>query len=314
AVQETFDCEISVRALMEAPTVAGLARVVGGGQSGTRQIWEPYARPAQLPLSFAQRRLWFIHQLEGPSATYNIPLVLRLIGLLDVDALTLAVADVVARHESVRTVFPATAGVPEQCILDASEGLVACKVIDATNWTDQQLDEAVGIVTRHAFDLETEIPFRARLFAVSTTEHHLALAMHHIAADGSSLSPLVRDLTTAYQARTTRTEPGWEPLPVQYADFTIWQHKLLGEADDPNTRSGRQTVFWERNLAGYAGLLELPTDRPYPAVANHQGGQVVVEWPAELQELVRVVARERNATTFMVMSAALSVLLARLSG
>ncbi|MGA4843958.1 amino acid adenylation domain-containing protein [Streptomyces sp. G45] len=311
AVRESFDSEVGVRALMDASTVAGLARLVGD-PSGPGQAWVPVVRPERLPLSFAQRRLWFIHQLEGPSATYNIPLVLRLTGELDVDALGAAVADVVARHESLRTVFPAVDGVPEQRVLDAAQ--VDWEAVDATAWTGQQIDDAVGAVTRHTFDLAADVPFRARLFAVTATEHRLALVVHHIAGDGSSLAPLVRDFLTAYQARRAGTAPAWSQLPVQYADFTLWQHQLLGGEADADSALRRQMEFWEKDLAGFEGLLELPTDRPYPAVADHRGGQVLVDWPAELQERVQRAAREHNATTFMVMSAALSVLLSGLSG
>ncbi len=221
------------------------------------------------------------------------------------------------RHESLRTVFPAVDGVPEQRVLDLTEANLGWEVVDATDptrWTEQQLDDAIGKVVRHAFDLAAETPFRARLFTVTPTDHRLVLVMHHIAGDGSSLAPLVGDLLTAYRARSAGDAPGWQPLPVQYADYTLWQNELLGDEADTYSVLGRQIQYWEHELADYEGLLELPTDRPYPAVADHQGGQVVVEWPAELQELVRRVAREHDATTFMVMSAALSVLLSRLSG
>ncbi|MGX1955919.1 amino acid adenylation domain-containing protein [Streptomyces anulatus] len=313
AVQESFGTEIGVRSLLEAPSVARLARLVGA-PSGEGRAWTPVERPQRLPLSFAQRRLWFIHQLEGPSATYNIPLVLRLTGALDTEAMGAAVRDVVARHESLRTVFPSVDGVPEQHVLDVREADAAWEVSDVTARAGQRVDEAVGTITRPAFDLAAEIPFRAGLFRVSASEHRLALVVHHIAGDGSSLTPLVRDLLSAYRARVAGAEPDWEPLPVQYADFTLWQRKLLGDEADPDGRLGRQMAFWERELAGFEGLLELPTDRPYPSAADHRGGQVPVEWPAELQELVQRAAREHNATTFMVMSAALSVLLSRLSG
>ncbi|MEU6127138.1 amino acid adenylation domain-containing protein, partial [Streptomyces sp. NPDC047123] len=313
AVRESFDREIGVRALLETSSVAGLARLVGDPADSAR-TWAPVVRPERLPLSFAQRRLWFIHQLEGLSATYNIPLVLGLSGSLDADALGSAIADVVARHESLRTVFPAVDGVPEQRILDAGRADFGWRVHDATGWTQEQVDDAVGALTRHTFDLAADAPFRAQLFQVSATEHRLVLVVHHIAGDGSSLTPLVRDLLTAYRARTARTVPDWKPLSVQYADFTLWQHELLGDEADADGRLGRQMAFWEKDLAGFEGLLELPTDRPHPPVADHRGGQVVVEWPTELQERVQRIARERGATTFMVMSAGLSVLLSRLSG
>ncbi|MGW0988174.1 amino acid adenylation domain-containing protein, partial [Streptomyces sp. NPDC002486] len=313
ALRESFDREIGVRALWDAPTVAGLARSLDGSP-GESAAWVPVARPERLPLSFAQRRLWFLHQVEGASATYNIPLVLRLTGALDVRALGAACADVVGRHESLRTVFPAVGGVPEQRVLDADGAAYGWDVVDATAWPADRVAEAVGERGRHCFDLATDVPFRATLFAVSATEHQLVLVMHHIAGDGWSLAPLLRDLWTAYEARTAGGTPGWSPLPVQYADYTLWQQELLGEEADADSVLRRQMQFWERSLEDLPSRLELPTDRPYPAEADQRGGRVIVDLPAEFHELVQRVARERDATPFMVMSAALSVLLSRLSG
>ncbi|MBZ4319518.1 condensation domain-containing protein, partial [Streptomyces huiliensis] len=267
-----------------------------------------------IPLSFAQRRLWFVHQLEGLSATYNIPLVLRLTGGLDDRALGAAVADVVGRHESLRTVFPAVDGVPEQRVLDMDGADFGWDVVDASGWPKDALDDAVARVTGYAFDLAAEIPFRARLFRVAADEHLLVLVMHHIASDGLSIPPFLRDVEQAYGARLAGQAPGWAPLPLRYTEHTLRQREALGSEDDPGSVLSRQLRFWDRTLSGYEGRLELPTDRPYPAVADHQGARIPVEWPASLQEQVRRVAREHRSTGFMVVSAALALLLSKLSG
>ena len=172
---------------------------------------------------------------------------------------------------------------------------------------------AVGVAARYAFDLATEIPVRARLFSVADREHVLVLTMHHIAADGWSLAPLLRDLSTAYGARCAGRAPGWAPLAVQYVDYTLWQREHLGELEDPASAIAAQLGFWERALAGLPERLVIPTDRPYPPVADHRGASVAVNWSAELQRRVARVARDNNATSFMVMQAALAVLLAKLS-
>ncbi|WP_141214992.1 MULTISPECIES: non-ribosomal peptide synthetase, partial [unclassified Rhodococcus (in: high G+C Gram-positive bacteria)] len=312
AVQESFDSSIGVKALWEASTVSGFARLVGGSPGGG-VAWVPVARPKRLPLSFAQRRLWFIHQMEGQSATYNIPLLIQITGSLDVCALRAAIADVVERHESLRTVFPAVAGVPEQRVL-AAETDFDWDIIDATTWTELQISDAARVRGQHAFDLAEDLPFRAALFVVSATDHRLVVVMHHIAVDGGSLPPLLRDLWSAYGVRAAGESPSWSPLPVQYADYTLWQHALLGDEADSQSVLAGQLKFWEHALKDLPSRLELPTDRSYPAETDTNGGRVVVDLPADFHELAQRIARERNATTFMVMSAALSVLLARLSG
>ncbi|MBZ4324604.1 condensation domain-containing protein, partial [Streptomyces huiliensis] len=161
--------------------------------------------------------------------------------------------------------FPAVDGVPEQRVLDAAGADFGWDVVDATGWPEDRLAAAVGACGRHEFDLVTGIPFRATLFAVAAGEHRLVLVMHHIASDGWSLAPLLRDLWTAYGARTSGDVPGWAPLPVQYADYTLWQHRLLGDEADPDSLLQRQARYWERELADLPSRLELPTDRPYPA-------------------------------------------------
>jgi len=170
------------------------------------------------------------------------------------------------------------------------------------------------MVVGHPFDLMAEIPLRARLFRVGEDEHVLVAVVHHIAADGLSLAPLVRDLGMAYAGRCVGQAPGWAPLAVQYVDYTLWQRAQLGELADPDSRIVAQLAYWEDALAGLPERLELPTDRPYPLVADYRGDSVSVDWPVQLQQRVHQVAREHNATSFMVLQAALAVLLSKLSG
>ncbi len=165
-------------------------------------------------------------------------------------------------------------------------------------------------VTR--FDLATEIPLRATLFRVAEDEHVLVAVVHHIAADGWSIAPLVRDLGVAYASRCAGRAPDWAPLPVQYVDYTLWQRAQFGDLDDSDSPIAAQLAYWEDALAGMPERLQLPTDRPYPPVADQRGATVTVDWPAELQQRVREVAREYNATSFMVIQAALAVLLSKL--
>ncbi len=152
-----------------------------------------------------------------------------------------------------------------------------------------------------------------RLFRVADDEHVLVAVVHHIAADGWSIAPLVRDLGVAYASRCAGQAPGWAPLPVQYVDYTLWQRALLGDLDDSDSPIAAQLAYWEQALAGLPERLQLPTDRPYPPVADQRGASVAVDWPAELQQQVARVAREHNATSFMVIQAALAVLLSKIS-
>ena len=186
-------------------------------------------------------------------------------------------------------------------------------VVDATGWSAGRLDEAIGAAVRHSFDLAAEIPLRATLFRLADDEHVLVAVVHHIAADGWSIAPLIRDLGVAYAGRYARRAPGWAPLPVQYVDYTLWQRAQLGDLDDSDSPIAAQLAYWEQELAGLPERLQLPTDRPYPPVADQRGASVVVDWPAELQQQVARAAREHKATSFMMVQAALAVLLSKLS-
>jgi len=311
----SLDAGLSVRAVFEAPTVARLARlarVAGAGDVGRFEPLVAVARPAVVPLSFAQSRLWFLAQLSGPSPVYNMAAGVRLGGQLDADALGAALADVVDRHESLRTVFTAPGGIAQQVVIGVERADFSWQVVDARGWPAARLGEAVDAVARHCFDLGTEIPLRARLFRLAADEHVLVVVAHHIAADGASITPLIADLGVAYTSRCAGHAPGWAPLAVQYVDYTLWQRTQFGELDDPHSRIAAQLAYWQDALAGMPERLALPTDRPYPPIADHRGATVTVDWPAELQQQIHRVAREHNATSFMVIQTALAVLLSKL--
>jgi non-ribosomal peptide synthetase component F len=204
-------------------------------------------------------------------------------------------------------------GTPRQLVIPAERADLGWQVVEAAGWPAARLEEAIGAVVRVPFDLAAEVPLRARLFRVADDEHVLVVVVHHIAADGWSITPLAADLGVAYAARCAGRAPGWAPLAVQYVDYTLWQRKQLGELADPDSPIAAQLAYWEKALAGMPERLVLPTDRPYPPVADFRGARVAVNWPAELQQRVGRVAREHNATSFMVLQAALAVLLAKLS-
>ncbi|WP_260861068.1 condensation domain-containing protein, partial [Mycobacterium simulans] len=313
AINTSLDTRLSVRALFDAPTVGQLVGYVGVGGSARAPLTAVDRRPAVIPLSFAQSRLWFIDQLEGPTAVYNVPVVLRLGGELDVAALGQALVDVVGRHESLRTVFAAVEGIPQQVVVPAEQAQEGWSVVDAGGWSGTRLDEAVAASARYTFDLSTEIPFRAELFIVGQQQYVLVLTVHHIAADGWSLAPLTADLGVAYASRCAGHAPQWAQLAVQYVDYTLWQREHLGDLADPDSGVAAQLQYWQDALAGMAERGQVPPDRPYPPVADYRGATVDIDWPVDLQQQVARVAREHHATSFMVVQAALSVLLSKIS-
>ncbi|MEU7765424.1 amino acid adenylation domain-containing protein [Nocardia sp. NPDC049190] len=315
-INEALDASLAVRELFEAPTVAALAARVTPG-SGSAVAARPQLvrgeRVERVPLSLAQQRMWVLNQFDPASPAYNIPLAIRLTGALDVSALRYAMADVLERHESLRTRYPVSraGGLPYQQILSVAQALPGgLEEVDAT-------DDPIGRITElmhTGFDVTEQVPVRALLLESGPDEHLVALVAHHIAADGASMAPLARDLMTAYLARIGGNSPRWSPLEVQYADFAIWQRSVIGTEDDENSVAARQLAYWRDTLDNLTGERDLPLDRPHPAVPSMRGASTGFTVPAEVhEELVRI-AREHNSTLFMVMHAALAVLLARLSG
>ncbi|MCZ1071271.1 non-ribosomal peptide synthetase [Rhodococcus sp. A5(2022)] len=307
-----LDAQVPVRVLFESSTVQALAVAVERhAGSGAVVPLVRQVRPERVPLSFAQQRMWFINQFDPSSPVYNVPLVIRLSGRLDVEALQAAVADVLERHESLRTVYPSDADGPVQVVLPVS-GVVLD--LEPVRVPESEVFAAVGGVIGAGFDVAAEVPVRARLFQVADAEFVLVVVVHHIAGDGSSMAPLGRDVMVAYESRHRGEVPGWVPLPVQYADFALWQRRMLGSVDDPESVFSRQMQYWLGQLEDLPEVLPLQTDRPRPAVQSFRGATVSFEVPASVHAGLSRVGREHASTVFMVVHAALAVLLSRLSG
>ncbi|WP_328369807.1 non-ribosomal peptide synthase/polyketide synthase [Streptomyces sp. NBC_00445] len=310
-VRTALGVELTVRTVFEAPTPALLGERVAGsaGRGMARPALAQLDRPEPLPLSFAQQRLWLLHRIEGPGATYNIPAAWRLTGDLDRDALAAAVQDLAVRHESLRTVFPEHEGVAHQLVLDGSEVAVP---VHHEQVSEADLPDRLAEAAGRGFEIDRELPLRVHVFELTQQEYVLLLVLHHIAGDEWSDGPLWRDLAIAYRARSEGREPEWAPLPVQYADYTLWHHRLLGDDTDPGSLQTRQIAYWREALAGLPEELTLPTDRPRPQEGSHEGGAVGLSLDGELERALRGLAHRRGVSMFMLFQAATAALLHRL--
>ena len=307
-IRAVLGVELSIRKLFEVPTVSGLAHELDTAQQA-RPALQSMTRPAEIPLSFAQHRLWFLYRMEGPSPTYNVPMGLRLKGRLDRAALEGALGDLIKRHETLRTTFLETHGVPRQNILEANSLLPLLK-IEVT--TEAALANRLALVADRGFDLASEIPLRAHLFVLDESEHVLLLVIHHIAGDGWSVGPLLGDLVQAYAARIRGEQVNWPPLPVQYTDYTLWQRQVLGSPNNPESLSSRQLDFWTKALKDLPEQLDLPSDFSRPAKASYHGETLPLSLDVALHCRLRTLALEAHASLFMVLQAALAALLSRM--
>ncbi|HEU0054386.1 MAG TPA: condensation domain-containing protein, partial [Longimicrobium sp.] len=313
-VREVFGVELPVRAIFEHPTVAGTARRVEALRRAGLPVLPPVVpveRAAPPPLSFAQERLWFVDQLEGTGALYNIPVARRLRGALDVDALERALGEVVRRHEALRTTFREADGALAQVIAPFAGFALPLEDLSALAATERETEVARRAAEDAArpFDLAAGPVLRARLLRLDRDEHVLLLCLHHVAGDGWSLDVLFRELGALYEAFREGAASPLPDLPVQYADYAAWHRALVdGEALE------RQLAYWRAWLAGAPELLELPTDHPRPAAPTHRGARERTELPAALAERLRALGRGEGATLYMVLLAAFQVLLAKYAG
>jgi amino acid adenylation domain-containing protein/non-ribosomal peptide synthase protein (TIGR01720 family) len=313
-MRDALGADVPLRALFEAPTVAGVARAVEAFLRSDRSPAEPLARaPRDGPvvLSFAQERLWLLDQITPGDAAYIVPTALRIEGPLDVAALERALGEIVRRHEVLRTTFAASGGHPFGVVRPWAP--IALPVVRRPALSAAEREaaarRAIAADARRPFDLAEGPLLRAQLFEIGDEDHVLSLTQHHVVSDAWSQGVLFRELSTLYAAFAAGDPSPLPDLPIQYADFAAWQRgRLAGDA------LAREIDHWKRELAGAPAAIDLPTDRPRPPVQTHAGARLAALFPMDLCAAVRGLARAEGATLFMVLLAALDVLLFRTTG
>ncbi|MGW5600891.1 amino acid adenylation domain-containing protein [Streptomyces rochei] len=301
--------EIPITALFETPTPAALTlRLTAHTDAGPpRPDLGDAARPGRVPLSFAQERMWFLNRLDDGAATYNIPLLVPLAADLDTEALRAALGDLADRHEILRTVIAEDDGVPHQRILPPGETRPVLRRVDCPA---TETAAHVTAALRYRFDLTAESPLAVWLLGTGA-DRVLLFVLHHSAADGWSLRPFADDLSTAYAARRAGRAPAWAPLPVQYADYALWQRALLAPGPDGPGRLERLTAHWRGALDGLPEECTLPGDRPRPTAPRGGGAHVEAGLDASSHRALVDLADREGASLFMVLHAALGALLTR---
>ncbi|MGD0906500.1 MAG: amino acid adenylation domain-containing protein [Candidatus Acidiferrales bacterium] len=312
-IRDVFEVDLPTQTLFEHPTIAGLARVLAEAKNGNRgaQHIERRKQTGPSPLSFSQEQLWFLDQLAPGSPVYNVVDVIRFEGRYDADAITKTLNELVRRHEILRTVFYYGDGRPMQAVLPDID--LAFKEIDLSFCSKQEKEREwkrmVEDQGRQPFDLSQAPLFRVAMVHLSPREHKMLLVIHHIIADEWSMQLIHREVNQLYQAFSQGRNSPLPALPIQYADFAAWQRGWMhGDALEA------ETAHWRKELAGAPTVLDLPTDKPRPAVQSFRGSTEFFDLPKELSEQLKTLAREQQATLFMILEAGFAVLLNRYTG
>ncbi|MCP4696731.1 MAG: amino acid adenylation domain-containing protein [Gammaproteobacteria bacterium] len=313
-IRDTFAVEIPLRRMFESPTIAELGKYIEKAlPEGLKQSefpLKPVSREGDLPLSFAQQRLWFLGRLEGKSATYNIPGVWRIAGSLHIAALEQSLREIVRRHEALRTVFPAVNGIATQVIASVPPAILP--IAELGNLPESERSAEIKRLAEEEaqkpFDLAAGPMLRASLLRLGESSHILLLTMHHIVSDGWSMGIFIRELAALYKAFSREMPSPLAELPIQYADFAHWQRQWLsGET------LKAELDYWKRQLAGLPPLLELPLDRPRGPVQTFRGGRKHFEIAPDLTQRLKTLSRQSGSTLFMTLLAAFAALLSRYS-
>ena len=315
-IRQTFDLEISLQTLFDAPVLAAFSQriaqsqIQAAGSADSTIPLRPVDRNQPLPLTYVQEQLWFLDQLEGESATYNMAGAVRLTGHLDESALAQSLHAVVARHESLRTTFKRVDGRPMQIIGESQVQLMRVDLTDTDADSGQaEVERLIAAEARHPFDLTAGPLVRAGLIRLAEDAHILLVNIHHIISDGWSIGVLIDELAAHYTAFVNGEAPQLPALSIQYADFAHWQRQWL--AGDV---MARQLAYWENQLAGIPPTLDLVTDWPRPAVQQFQGAHYPFRLPKALSDQVKQLSLEEEVTLFMTLLASFNVMLMRYSG
>ncbi|MEM9004406.1 MAG: amino acid adenylation domain-containing protein [Cyanobacteria bacterium P01_F01_bin.86] len=314
-VREALALDVPLRALFESPTVAELERAIAPLKNDNNSLAIPVIQPrgesADLALSFAQERLWFLDRLAENSTAYNMPGVFRIVGDLNIEALQQTLQAVVSRHEVLCTRFETKNGTPAQIIEPDTKieiKLINLQDLDASKRDQFVLESAQNEATT-PFDLAQAPLMRCRLLKLTTHDYVLLLTMHHIASDGWSMGLLIKEVSSLYQAFSQGAPSPLAALPIQYADFALWQRKYVCGA-----RLETQLNYWKQQLSGTPELLQLPTDRPRPNEQTHSGTTQQFRLSKDLTQQINELSQKSGTTLFMTLQAAFSTLLHRYSG